>query len=181
LPGAGEGAPPRPPARARAGPGTPRHVRAQRGVRGAASGRGSLMLDAEPMSVRAAAHAARAAGLCVVPPREDGTKMPLPDTWKQFQRRRPTAEEFDAWYADERDGLGAPMGAISGNLECLEFDERAIYQRYVELAHAGGLGELVERIRAGYEEATPGDGFHWPYRCAEIAGNTTLARRPTPT
>jgi putative DNA primase/helicase len=139
------------------------------------------VIAAEMASVRAAARAARAAGLCVVPPREDGTKTPCTDTWKCYQTAPPTAEQFDTWYAEERDGLAALMGRISGNAETLEFDDRATYERYVELARAGGLGEVVARIRGGYEEATPGDGIHWPYRCAEIAGNTTLARRPTPT
>jgi hypothetical protein len=129
--------------------------------------------------IREAARSAHKAGLAVVPPREDGTKTPLPTTWKEYQRRRPTADELRAWYAEGRGGVGLVMGAVSGSLETLEFDDRATYERYIEIAQGTGLGDVVSRIRAGYEETTPGGGVHWPYRCADIAGNTTLARRPT--
>jgi hypothetical protein len=129
--------------------------------------------------IREAAHNAHRAGLAVVPPREDGTKTPLPTTWKEYQRRRPTADELRAWYAEGRGGVGLVMGAVSGGLETIEFDDRPTYERYIEIAQGTGLGDVVSRIRAGYEEQTPGGGVHWPYRCADIAGNTTLARRPT--
>jgi putative DNA primase/helicase len=39
------------------------------------------------------------------------------------------------------------------------------------------LGALVERIRHGYEEITPGGGVHWLFRCCELARNTKLACR----
>jgi hypothetical protein len=129
--------------------------------------------------IREAARNAHRAGLAVVPPKEDGTKTPLPATWKEYQRRRPTAEELRAWYAEGRGGVGLVMGAVSGDLETMEFDDRPTYERYIEIAQGTGLGDVVSRIRAGYEETTPGGGVHWPYRCADIAGNTTLARRPT--
>jgi hypothetical protein len=37
---------------------------------------------------------------------------------------------------------------------------------------------VLERVRHGYCEATPGGGVHLLYRCAEVAGNTRLARTP---
>src|SRR5262249_5183656 len=74
-------------------------------------------------------------------------------------------------------GLGAVCGRVSGGLELLEFDDRPTYEVFKESAAAVGLGELVERIEAGYLEETPGGGIHWPYRCSEFAGNTKLARR----
>ena len=39
------------------------------------------------------------------------------------------------------------------------------------------LAELVARIREGYEESTPGQGYHWLYRHDEISGSEKLARR----
>ncbi len=50
----------------------------------------------------------------------------------------------------------------------------------MEVATEAGLGDLVERIRSGYEEFTPGGGVHWLYFCDEVRGNTKLARRPDP-
>jgi putative DNA primase/helicase len=163
-------------------------------------------------SILAAALAAHAAGLSVLPPYEDGTKRPrtrhftvasltdylapvvgeeranaialdaLPDgegrTWVHRQHLRMTTDEVNANYQNGLTGLGIVAGAISGNLEVLEFDDLATYQTFCDTAEAAGLGELVARIRQGYEEKTPGGGIHWLYVCPEIAGNTKLARRP---
>jgi hypothetical protein len=86
--------------------------------------------------------------------------------------------EIDAWYASgRRSGIGYVTGAVSGNLALLDFDTVETYEAFISLACAVGLGALVERIEAGYLEASPG-GRHWLYRCDQIAGNTKLASRP---
>src|SRR5919106_6041013 len=126
--------------------------------------------------VRTAAIAAFSAGLCPVPPRMDGTKAPVGE-WRKFQKQRPGRSEIESWYGPNT-GLGLVCGKISGNLECLEFDDSAAYDAYKGLAEATQLGELVERIEAGYLEQSPSGGFHWLYRCPEISGNIKLARRP---
>lgn len=127
----------------------------------------------------AAALAAHDAGLCVLPPKEDGTKKPDADSWTAYQKTRPTRERIANWYAGgRRSGIGYVPGAVSGNLEILDFDEPGAYRAFVELARAAGLGDLVDRIEAGYLEETPSGGRHWYYRCEGIAGNTKLARRP---
>ncbi len=124
--------------------------------------------------------AARDAGLCVVPPAEDGTKQPI-TAWRLFQHLKPGPERLRAWYVDEqRSGLGIICGHISGNVEMFEFDDWSVYEAFLEAAQRVGLGPLVEPIRAGYEERSPGGGIHWLTRCDRIAGNTTLARRPMP-
>jgi P4 family phage/plasmid primase-like protien len=66
-------------------------------------------------------------------------------------------------------------GAISGNLEVLEFDDLDAYREYKLLAEATGSGDLIRKLEAGYAEASP-RGIHLPYRCAETAGNTVLAK-----
>lgn len=123
-----------------------------------------------------AARAAYGAGICVVPPAQDGTKMPA-GTWKEWQSTRPSPEQMRSWYGD-RTGIGFVCGRVSGNLELFEFDDRETYEAFGEAAVEAGLGELVAKIEMGYVEDTPGGGVHWYYRCSEIAGNTTLARRP---
>jgi hypothetical protein len=125
-----------------------------------------------------AALAAYDAGLCVVPPKEDGTKAPDTNSWKQYQHRPSTRAEIATWYANGRSGVGYITGAVSGRLEVLDFDAVESYEAFTALAEAAGLTSLVERIEAGYLEATPSGGRHWFYRCDEIAGNTRLARRP---
>ncbi len=138
--------------------------------------------------VRSFALAAYDIGLCVVPPKEDGSKQPLVDyveydgqqkwTWKHWQEHRPDQEKVEGWYANGRTGLGYICGAISKNLELFEFDDGTVYDEFKVIAHASGLGELVDRIEAGYLERTPNGGIHWFYRCTLIEGNTELARRP---
>src|SRR2546423_5961749 len=115
--------------------------------------------------------AAAAAGISVVPPREDGTKAPA-GAWERWQRERPTPDSLQGWYANGCTGLGFVCGRVSGNLEVLDFDDAPTYTAYKETAAAVGLGDLVERIEAGYLEQTPRGCIHWLTRCAEIARNT---------
>lgn len=121
------------------------------------------------------------AGLTVVPPKQDGTKRPYPGSWDQFQCDRPTPKQIKEWYSHNLTGIGTVCGAVSGNLELFEFDWYDTYVAFGELAVATGHGQLIDRIKNGYTERTPGGGIHWYYRCDTIAGNTKLARKPDPT
>jgi hypothetical protein len=66
----------------------------------------------------------------------------------------------------------------------LELEGRAVSQKMhldiAEIANNSGLGELWQRLNAGYVEITPSGGLHWLYRVidGEIPGNTKLARKP---
>lgn len=131
-------------------------------------------------SVRAAARAFNEHRFAVLPPREDGSKRPAVANWHRYQAERPSPAELTAWYGNGRTGVGVLTGAISGNAEAFEFEDVDTFARYLATAAAAGLGPLVARLGAGYEEETPGGGVHWLYRCAAIAGNTKLARRPGP-
>jgi KaiC/GvpD/RAD55 family RecA-like ATPase len=121
-------------------------------------------------------------GLAVVPPAEDGTKRPA-GPWQTYQHRLPTEDELRSWYANGRHGIGIVCGAVSGNLEMLEFEGRAmgeaVDERFADLADQAGIGDLVANVMAGYTEWTPSGGLHILYRVdGPIAGNTKLARRP---
>ena len=133
--------------------------------------------------VRSAALRAHEAGLCIVPPREDGSKAPDVATWKEFQTRRSTPEEITAWYAGDRTGVGVICGAVSDGLEMLEFEGRGvaegIYDRYRDLAEMAGVGDVLDRVLAGYTERTPSGGLHLLYRCSTPKPSTKLARRPS--
>jgi putative DNA primase/helicase len=128
-----------------------------------------------------AARAAHAAGFCVLPPRQDGSKRPIGNAWEQYQQERPTEATLTGWYGDPVfsafTGLGLVCGAVSGNLELFEFDDPDTHVAFKAAALASRLGPLVERIEAGYLERTPG-GVHWFTRCTVIAANTRLACRP---
>ena len=112
-------------------------------------------------------------------PTEDGLKKP-DGKWKRYQTTPATREEVIAWYRRGRTGNAIFTGY--GNIEALEWDAKGeLFEPFLEAAVALGIGDLVERIRSGYEEESPSGGIHWLYRCEEVAGNTKLAERPAPT
>lgn len=126
-----------------------------------------------------------AAGYSVVPARPDGSKAPI-GTWRQYMDTRPSRADLTAWLADgDYDGIGIVCGAISGNLEMLELEGRAVADgltaTIADIADASGLGDLWRRVTSGYTETTPTGGIHILYRVdGPVAGNTKLARRPGP-
>jgi putative DNA primase/helicase len=112
-------------------------------------------------------------------PTEDGLKKP-DGQWKRYQKTPATREEVIAWYRRGRTGNAIFTGY--GNVEALEWDAKGeMFAPFLEAAAALGIGDLVERIRDGYEEESPSGGIHLLYRCETISGNTKLAERPAPT
>jgi hypothetical protein len=113
------------------------------------------------------------AGLCVLPARLT-EKRPAVPSWKQYQRRLPTAEELKVWFSNGR-ALCVLTGTISGNLEMIDFDVgAALFDRWAEIVRAEAPGLLdrlvIERSQSG--------GLHTAYRCQEsICGNLKLAQR----
>lgn len=142
-----------------------------------------VTVDHRPATLLDCALDALAHGLAVVPPAQDGTKRP-DGRWKTYQQRLPTEEEIRSWYStNDRTGIGVITGAVSGNLEMLELEGRAMEENvgddFADLAAAAGLTDLVDRINAGYCETTPSGGLHLLYRVqGPVAGNLKLARRP---
>lgn len=123
------------------------------------------------------------AGISVVPVANDGTKRPA-FAWQRFQSELPTADELVSWFKDGVDGVGVVTGAVSGNLEMLELEGKAVagkmHLEIAEIANSSGLGELWTRLNTGYVELTPSGGLHWLYRVSDgvLPGNTKLARKP---
>lgn len=130
--------------------------------------------------IRADALAAHDAGLGILPIKGDGTKAP-PFSWGEFQQTRPSREQVGTWFAGEAyTGFAAVCGPVSNNLECLDFDDAQTYRMFLDTAEAIGLGELLDRIRAGCEDATPDGGAHLPYYCEAVGRNVILAASPGP-
>jgi len=124
-----------------------------------------------------------AQGISVVPTANDGSKRPA-FAWERFQRELPIADELLMWFKDGVDGIGVITGAVSGNLEMLELEGRAVAEKMhleiAEIANNSGLGDLWQRLNSGYVELTPSGGLHWLYRVSDgtLPGNTKLARKP---
>lgn len=132
------------------------------------------------MNVRSAALAWHDAGYAVLPVRTDGSKAPNV-AWRQFIHTRPTRQQIVDWFPDDHPGLGLICGEISGGLEMLELEGRAIeagkLAELQELATAADLGEVMSRLLSGYCERTPSGGLHLLYRVNDgsVPGNTKLA------
>jgi len=123
------------------------------------------------------------AGIVAVPVAMDGSKRPGLSSWKQYQEAHPTPEEIMSWFSTPQDGVGVITGTISGNLEMLELEGRAVAEKMhleiAEICNGSGLGDLWEKLNSSYVEATPSGGLHWLYKVeGELPGNTKLARRP---
>ena len=124
-----------------------------------------------------------AQGISVVPTANDGSKRPA-FAWQGFQEHLPIADELLMWFKDGVDGIGVITGKVSGNLEMLELEGRAVAQKMhleiAEIANNSGLGDLWDSLNAGYVELTPSGGLHWLYRVSDgtLPGNTKLARKP---
>jgi hypothetical protein len=121
-------------------------------------------------------------GICVVPVADDGSKRPAL-SWQKYQEQLPTSDEVLGWFNNDVQGIGVITGAVSGNLEMLELEGRAVAQKMhleiAEIASSSGLSDLWNRLNSGYVEMTPSGGLHWLYRVNEtIGGNTKLARKP---
>jgi Bifunctional DNA primase/polymerase, N-terminal len=109
------------------------------------------------------------AGLSPIPIGAD--KRPAIASWKGYQTRLPTPEEWTAWVASRRCGLAIVLGEVSGNAEAIDIDDPSVLRPYYDLVEAAASG-LVARLVI---VQTPSNGRHLYYRCPVIGGNQKLA------
>jgi hypothetical protein len=133
------------------------------------------------------------AGLSILPVARGGSKRPdmsrLPrvlgedgnyhPTWDPFKLSLPARSDVEQWFRGSHPpGIGVISGAVSGALECIDFDAEAesIFPAWCELVEAEAPG-LVARLSIA---RTPKPGFHVRYRCPdiEVPGNDKLAMDP---
>ena len=109
------------------------------------------------------------AGLAALPA-NPAQKCPAVPSWKEYQSRLPTIEEADAWAASRPMAVCVVCGAVSGNLEAIDFDNHGeLFAKWAEALPQ----ELFDRLVI---ERTPSGGFHASYRCAtQVSGNLKLA------
>lgn len=114
-----------------------------------------------------AARRYHAAGLNVLPAIKSG-KRPI-GSWKQWTKERP---DFDAAFPAglEFDALCVVCGPTSGNLEIIDFDQKAT-------AFDGWAKQLpADLVNSLPTETTQSGGRHVAYRCETVEGNKKLAR-----
>lgn len=118
----------------------------------------------------ATAMAYLAAGLSCLPATK-ARKHPAIGSWKNWQSRLPTKVEVKAWFSNPHDAICVVSGKVSGNLECMDFDQRGeLFAAWMEKVDTELLAKLVI-------EQTPSGGYHVFYRSEEpVEGNLKLAR-----
>ena len=98
-------------------------------------------------------------------------KHPTLREWKTWMGRLPTRIEVEAWFANAHDAICIVAGKVSGNLECMDFDNHGEqFAAWMEKIDTQLLSKLVV-------EQTPSGGYHVFYRSIkEIEGNLKLSR-----
>ena len=122
-----------------------------------------------PISIETAA-SYLAAGLSCLPAARK-RKHPSIGSWKTWTDRLPTQIEVEAWFANRQDGICVVAGAVSGNLECIDFDNKGeMYEAWKAKVDAALMARLVV-------ERSPSGGYHVLYRSGKpVDGNLKLAR-----
>jgi hypothetical protein len=141
---------------------------------------------AEPApDLRAAARRLHDAGLCVLPVKADGTKGPAVPSWTPYKTSRSTPDEHDRWFSPGRHGgVAVIYGGVSGCVEMIEFEGRAIAENLLEevteVMNASGLEEVWDTITTGWATESPSGGIHFRVRVdgQPVRPNTKLASRP---
>jgi len=116
------------------------------------------------------------AGLSVLPAKREGdAKRVALSVWKPYQERLPTSAEVRGWFANRHQSLCLVCGAVSGNLEMIDFDLSAeMFEPWCSLVREMAP-DLLERLAI---ETTPSGGKHVIYRCnSPVCGNLKLAQR----
>lgn len=121
------------------------------------------------------------AGCSVVRVTLDGTKTPL-GTWKQHQTTRADPDQLRTWFQAGHPGLGIVCGTVSGDLELLEFEGRAVTEdivpAFTEACAQTGISDTWTTISTGCAIMSPSGGLHLYYRVeGGVDGNTKLAQR----
>lgn len=125
-----------------------------------------------------ASHAAACveAGLCALPAlrRGDEKRVAL-SSWKPYQTRLPESSEIETWFTDSTSAMCLVCGAVSGNLEMIDFDLGGeAFDAWADAVERVAPG-LVDRLVI---ETSPSGGRHAIYRCQEaVTGNMKLAQR----
>jgi replicative DNA helicase len=132
---------------------------------------------AEAMQSAAAAWAT--GGFSAIRLRLDGSKAPLGE-WTSWQQAPATVEQVSDWFKHGHPGLGIVCGKVSGNLEMLELEGRAVAEGLRERLREALRAELWAKLNT-YREMSPSGGLHFLYRVEgiDVPGNLKLARRPS--
>ena len=105
----------------------------------------------------------------IIPTNAD--KTPAIPSWKQYQKQAMSADTAIQVF---RNGcsLAVVGGAVSRNLECLDFDKPDLFKPFIDMLEGINQELTVSLVK----RQTPSGGYHLIYRCQQpVAGNQKLA------
>ena len=111
-----------------------------------------------------------ASGLSCLPSSRALKRPTVSGGWKVFQSRLPSVDEVKTWFSTPHDAICVVTGSVSGNLECIDFDNRGeLFAAWMQKIEPRLLARLVvERTQSG--------GYHVFYRSeGKVEGNMKLA------
>lgn len=115
----------------------------------------------------------RDAGLSIIPIKTDGSKAPALNRWEPYQRELVSDVNLKTWFGNGTPrGIAIVYGKVSGNAECIDFDEVELFEPFVAEVNRLAPG-LIERLT---KVSTPRPGCHLVYRCEVVEGNLKLAK-----
>ena len=121
------------------------------------------------------------AGYCVIPAHEDGSKRPF-GPWKQYQTQRPSRQQLVNWISSGHySGIGVITGQVSGNVEMVEVENRAIVNGSLEflgdISRRSSVDHIWNAALQGCAEQSGGGGVHMFIRLNDqaVPGNLKLA------
>ncbi|MDA8159501.1 MAG: DUF3987 domain-containing protein [Desulfobacteraceae bacterium] len=108
-------------------------------------------------------------GFSVIPVRDD--KKPAIREWGSYQAAPMMQADVQRHFA-RADRLALIGGRVSGNLECIDFDDPETYAPFLDLLTA----QDPSLAKSLCKRRTPSGGYHLFYRCTEpVEGNQKLA------
>lgn len=121
------------------------------------------------------------AGLSPVPIKIKDKYPSMLREWRSYMKRPATAQEAGLWavYKNTSEyGCGIICGAVSGNLEVIDFDNHLnnAEEIFNEYTNFEDVAAVIRRHDIPIE-STPSGGYHIFYRCETIEGNQKLAKQ----
>ncbi|HSJ75505.1 MAG TPA: phage/plasmid primase, P4 family, partial [Gemmatimonadales bacterium] len=122
-------------------------------------------------------------GVSCIPIQANKTKRPVV-RWGDYQLKAPTLGQLDEWWGNGSPyGIALICGTVSGNLEMVELEGRAVsgdqLTEIVNRADELGIGHIWDLLNSseGYSEMSPSGGLHLLYRIKDhvVPGNTKIA------
>lgn len=114
------------------------------------------------------------AGRSVLPMRCDGSKCSTLHRWQQYIEKRATEDEVRKWFSgEEKVGIAALQGMVSGGTVCFDFERKNVYQEWEQRVNEAIPGFLE---RGCLVETPRGYHFHMLIEC-DVKGRK-LAKVP---